>query len=144
MAELNKAASEVMVEIGVGCATDVTGFGLLGHLAEMVVQSGVSVELQVETVPVFGDVLMFVEQDLISGAVERNREFASLYVRRTGSVSAIWESVLYDPQTSGGLLMAVEEDKIDRLLSQLKLRGVEKATIIGEVIDRSDGEIVLK
>ena len=144
MAELNKTASEVMVEMGVRCATDVTGFGLLGHLAEMVVQSGVSVELQVETVPVFGDVLMFVEQELISGAVERNREFASQYVRKNESVSPIWESVLYDPQTSGGLLMAASEDKIDRLLSRLKIKGVEKATVIGKVNDRSKGEIILK
>ncbi len=144
MAELNKTASEIMVEMGVRCATDVTGFGLLGHLAEMVVQSSVTVEIDVESVPVFEDVLMFAEKDMLSGAVERNREFASQYVRKSGSVSSVWETILYDPQTSGGLLIAVSEDKLDRLLSRFEIKGVEKAKIIGKIVDRSEGEIVLK
>lgn len=144
MTALNKTASEIMVEMGVRCATDVTGFGLLGHLAEMVVQSGVSVEIDVASVPVFGDVLMYAEKEYLSGAVERNREFASCLVSKSASVSAVWEAVLYDPQTSGGLLMAVGKDKLDRLLSRLKIKGVAKAATIGRVTERSEGEIILK
>jgi selenide,water dikinase len=144
MASLNKTASEIMMEMGVRCATDVTGFGFLGHLAEMVVQSGISVEIDVESVPVFGDVLMFAEKEYLSGAVERNREFASLLVTKSDKVSAVWEAVLYDPQTSGGLLMAVNKDKVDRLLSRFEIKGVNKAAVVGEVTGRSTGEIILK
>jgi len=144
MAELNKAASEAMVEMGISTATDVTGFGLMGHLAEMVVQSGATAEIYTESVPVFDDVFLFIEKELISGAVERNREYASQYVTKEDDVSAAWETVLYDPQTSGGLLIAVPKDKKEELLSRLKEKGVEQAAVIGEIVAKSEGKIILK
>lgn len=144
MTELNKAAAEVMIEMGVTTATDVTGFGLLGHLAEMVSQSGVTAEVYVDCVPVFDDVLDFIAMEMISGAVERNREYAARCVSKDAQVSAEWESVLYDPQTSGGLLMAVKEEKKEETLSCLKEKGVESAEAVGKVVARSEGEIILK
>jgi selenide,water dikinase len=144
MAELNKAAAEVMIEMGVMTATDVTGFGLLGHLAEMVNQSGVTAEVYVDCVPVFDDVLDFVAMEMISGAVERNRAYAASCVSKDAQVSAEWESVLYDPQTSGGLLMAVKEENKEETLSRLKEKGVESAEAVGKVVARSEGEIILK
>ncbi len=144
MSELNRAASEAMVKMAITTATDVTGFGLLGHLAEMVVQSGVTTEIYTESVPVFDDVFLFIEKELISGAVERNREYASQYVTKDKGVSDAWETVLYDPQTSGGLLMAVAKDKREDLLSLLKEKGLEHTAVIGKVIAESEGKIILR
>lgn len=144
MAELNKAAAEVMTEMSVTTATDVTGFGLLGHLAEMVDQSGVTAEVYADCIPLFDDVLDFVKMEMISGAVERNREYAESYVTKDAEVDSDWETILYDPQTSGGLLMAVKEEKKGETLSRLKEKGVEFAEVIGRVVAESEGRIILK
>jgi selenide,water dikinase len=144
MATLNRAASETMVEMGVITATDVTGFGLLGHLAEMVVQSKVTAEIFIESVPVFDDVLDFVTKEYISGAVERNREYAATLVSKEKDVSAEWETVLYDPQTSGGLLIAIPEDKCDDLVNKLQDRGVVHAAVVGTISGESQGKIHLR
>jgi selenide,water dikinase len=144
MAELNKAAAEVMTEKSVTTATDVTGFGLMGHLAEMVSQSGVTAEVYADCVPLFDDVLDFVKLEMISGAVERNREYAESYVTNDAQVGSEWETVLYDPQTSGGLLMAVKEEKKEEMLRRLKEKGVENAEVIGKIVEKSNGKIILK
>jgi selenide,water dikinase len=144
MAELNKAAAEVMTEKSVTTATDVTGFGLMGHLAEMVSQSGVTAEVYADCVPLFDDVLDFVKLEMISGAVERNREYAESYVTNDAQVGSEWETVLYDPQTSGGLLMAVKEEKKEEILRRLKEKGVENAEVIGKIVEKSNGRIILK
>jgi len=86
----------------------------------------------------------FIEKELISGAVERNREYASHYVTKENGVSTAWETVLYDPQTSGGLLIAVAKDKSQDLISLLREKGVEQASIIGEIVVESEGKIILK
>jgi selenide,water dikinase len=144
MAELNKAAAEVMTEMGVTTATDVTGFGLLGHLAEMANQSGVSAEIYTDCIPLFDDVLDFVRMEMISGAVERNREYAVRYVTKDASIDAEWETVLYDPQTSGGLLMSLDEEKKEEALRRLREKGVETADVVGKIVAESEGEIILK
>lgn len=144
MTELNRAAAEIMAEMRLRTATDITGFGLLGHLSEMARQSRVSVEIQADLVPVFEGVLDYVRRGLISGAVERNREYASRFVRNDGGVGEDLETVLYDPQTSGGLLIAVEESRSRALLKKLKARGVKHAARIGRVVEKSRGKIVLK
>jgi selenide,water dikinase len=144
MSELNKTAAEVMIDMGVKTATDVTGFGLMGHLAEMVNQSGVTAEVYADCVPLFEDVLDFVKMDMISGAVERNRDYAKSYVTKDSQVSFEWETILYDPQTSGGLLIAVKEEKKEETLKRLKENGVEFAAAIGKVVAESDGKIILR
>ena len=144
MAELNKAASDVMIEMGVTTATDITGFGLAGHLSEIVIQSGVKAEIYFDRVPVFDGVLDLVKKGVISGGIERNREYASQYVVARDRISEEMQAVFYDPQTSGGLLISIDEKKGEELVSSLKKRGVEQAAIIGKVISKSKGKIVLK
>jgi selenide,water dikinase len=143
MAELNKAAAEAMVEAGVTTATDVTGFGLLGHLSEMVAQSGITAEIHVDKVPFFEGVLEYVREDMISGAIERNREYAAQYVEVSEGVSEEEEITLYDPQTSGGFLIAVKQDQADEFIKKLKQRGLKTAAIIGKIVDKSEGKIIL-
>lgn len=144
MAELNRIPAEIMEEIGVETATDVTGFGLMGHLSEMAAQSRVTVEIYANKVPVFEGVLDLIQQGMISGAIERNMEFASQYVTVSPGVSKERETVLYDPQTSGGLLMAVHPDRSKELVARLKTNGISHTSIIGKVVSKSEGKILLK
>ena len=144
MAELNRIPAEIMEEIGVETATDVTGFGLMGHLSEMAAQSRVTVEIHANKVPVFEGVLDLIQQGMISGAIERNMEFASQYVTVSPGVSKERETVLYDPQTSGGLLMAVHPDRSKELVARLKTNGISHTSIIGKVVSKSEGKILLK
>jgi selenide, water dikinase len=144
MAALNRAAAEIMAEAGVVTATDVTGFGLAGHLSEMAVQSGVTVEVEADLIPVFPEALDYIHQGIMSGALERNREYAAAFVEVGPDVAEELESLLYDPQTSGGLLIAVPEKKAARLVARLKKAGVKDATVIGRVVARSKGKIMVK
>lgn len=144
MVELNKTSSELMVEMGVSAATDVTGFGLLGHLTEMAIQSGVAVEVYAESVPLFDNVLECLGRGMISGAIERNREYASQYVKISPDVGEAMEYALYDPQTSGGLLIALPEDKASLFINRLKRKKVRRASVIGRVISKSKAGISVK
>jgi len=144
MAELNRAAAEVMIETGVRAATDVTGFGLAGHLSEIAVQSGVTAEVYAEAVPLFDGVLECFRKGMISGAVERNKEYASKFIEKEEDIGEALEAVFYDPQTSGGLLMCVPAAKAAAVLKELKKRGAKKSAPIGKIVAKSDGKIILK
>jgi selenide,water dikinase len=110
----------------------------------MVFQSGVTAEVYADMVPVFDEALDCLKQGIISGAIERNREYASKFVSAAEDVGEEMELVLYDPQTSGGLLIAVEEEKADSLISRLRKKGVKHAVAIGKVTLKSEGKILLK
>jgi len=144
MTELNRAAAEAMVEVGVNAATDVTGFGLLGHLSEMVAQSGVTAELYADRVPVFDEVLDYVHQGIVPGGAERNSEYAAERVTVADDVCEEMTYILYDPQTSGGLLISVPQDRAEALVGCLRNRGVEYASVVGAVVSESEGHIVVR
>ena len=144
MVDLNKTAAEIAVKMGVRTGTDITGFSLLGHLTEIVRQSGVTAEIYAKKVPLFFEVLEYVKAGIISGAIERNREYSSQFVTVGDGVDPDLETVLYDPQTSGGLLLAIAEKKAGLLLKKLKAHGVKKAAIIGKIIAKSEGKIILR
>jgi selenide,water dikinase len=144
MRELNRAAAEVMTAFGVTTATDITGFGLAGHLAEIASQSGVAVEVYGGAIPVFSGVMDLIREGVVSGAVERNREYASRFVKRAKGVGEELETLLYDPQTSGGLLIAVRASKAPALLAALRKKGVASAAAIGRVTRKATPRIVLR
>jgi len=144
MRELNRAAAEAMTAAGVTTATDITGFGLAGHLGEIAAQSGVEVEVYGEAIPVFTGVMDLIRQGVISGAVERNREYASAFVKRAKGVAEEFETLLYDPQTSGGLLIVVRKSRAAALLATLRKKGVESAAVIGRVTRKGRAKIVLR
>jgi len=143
MSELNRIPSELMIEAGADACTDVTGFGLLGHLSEMVSQSGVTVEIDVNSIPVFEGVFDCIRNGLISGALERNKEYASRFVSGDTVPEEI-SYMLYDPQTSGGLLVGIPAEKAGLFLGRLKEKGVGRAAVIGKATGRSKGKILLK
>ena len=129
MVALNGPASAVMVEAGVTCATDVTGYGLVGHLREITTASGVSALLDMDSIPVLAGIADLIEAGVYPGGSRRNLESVrtSLRTSRTGTE----QKILADAQTSGGLLMAVPRRRSARLLEKLR-RVAPAATVIGE------------
>ena len=130
MATLNRAACEAMIEVGVNAATDVTGFGLLGHVHEMAEASGVAVHLIVSDVPVFDRVVEYAEQSVVPGRTAEVVEWSESFATWSWKVDAeLWGRILCDPQTSGGLLMAVAPERADALTAALSQRGVMAARV---------------
>jgi selenide,water dikinase len=139
MAALNRAASEAMQEVGVSAATDVTGFGILGHLHEMLEGSGCAGELEFHALPLLDGVLGYATQGVVPGRTADVIAFAAEFAEwrehpaPLGSQASVedlaaWR-VLCDPQTSGGLLIAVSPEKAERLAGALEERGVMHAVI---------------
>jgi selenide,water dikinase len=144
MAALNKTAAQVMADFPVHACTDVTGFGLIGHLAEMVEKSGLSVRIHTSSVPVIADALEFASMGLIPAGAYKNREFRENMVERGPHVQQVVEDLLYDPQTSGGLLICVDQAQADRLADALKSAGINAAAVIAEVASGLEEKIYLE
>jgi selenide,water dikinase len=153
MASLNRAACEAMVEVGVNAATDVTGFGILGHLHEMAKGSGVAAVLDYAALPLFPRVAEYAAAGVVPGrtqdVIEHVRAFTAWEAHPVpegpdapAEDLARWR-VLCDPQTSGGLLMAVAGANADDLLAALRTRGVAPA-VIGRVVDGAAGTITIE
>jgi selenide,water dikinase len=133
MAALNRTASEVMVKVGASACTDVTGFGLMGHLGEMVAGSGVVARIRASNVPIMGEIWGLIDRDCVPGGSEANKKYADQCVVWREDVAEPMRLALCDAQTSGGLLIAVSSEKADEMLSSLLESGVESAVIIGEI-----------
>lgn len=140
MLQSNRAASEAALEVGVRCATDVTGFGLLGHLRELAAASGVGAVLHVDRVPVLDGAARMASEGHVSGGAQRNHEFVAPFVDFHDPVLEDARRVLFDPQTSGGLLLAVAHDRLPDLLQALGSRGVGGAAI-GRLVPEPAGRI---
>lgn len=141
MVALNKPASQIMLEEGVNAATDITGFGLLGHLLELAAASRVAVEINISRVPLFFSAIEHARMGLIPEGAYRNRDFAGSRVTFASEVNLAEQDLLFDPQTSGGLLISVPAEKADALLKKLQQQGVEKARLIGEIVRGDEGLI---
>ena len=132
MSQLNDRAAAAMMEVGVSACTDVTGYGLLGHLHEVLTASQVSAEVSAEAVPVLDEVVELAEAGVIPGGSRRNRESVE---HHSEGFSELELAVLSDAQTSGGLLIAVPEDRYQRLLDALHSRDVGAAETSGLVVE---------
>ena len=144
MRTLNKPACEAMHPFEIHACTDVTGFGLLGHAAEMVEDSDVGFAFQSSAIPVFPEVETYCNAGYLPGGLHRNREFRKNLVDADPSVPGHVMDVLFDPQTSGGLLIAVAKKDAASLLSALRDRGVQDAAIIGDVTDHPKGRLLVR
>jgi selenide,water dikinase len=111
MAQLNRMAAELMIAHGAHAATDITGYGLLGHAYEMAAASHVTMQFESEMLPLLPQVRELAQAKMIPGGANANREFLEGRVRMAQSIDPDLEAVLYDPQTSGGLLIALSADK---------------------------------
>jgi len=141
MASLNQTAAGIMSKFDVGACTDVTGFGLLGHLAEMVCGSGTSARIFSDQVPLMAEALEFAAMGLIPAGAYKNREFRESMIEFAEKVARSRQDVLVDPQTSGGLLISVDGHQGDRLVAALKDAGIHDAGQIGEILNNPEEKI---
>lgn len=141
MSTLNRAAAEVMTRVGAHACTDVTGFGLMGHLRGMVRGSKVAAQIHLSQVPVLPGVWELLDQGVAPGGTHRNLQGVSDTVRWHPSLTQREQLLLCDAQTSGGLLISVAQANAARLLQELKAAGVAEAVAIGEITAGPAGQI---
>ncbi len=141
MAALNLAASEAMTRVGVNACTDISGFGLMGHLMSMVRGSNVGANIRSGAVPLLPGTRELLGQGAVPGGTQRNLQGVADSVRWQADVTEEEQLLLCDAQTSGGLLISVPSHKTDELLSQLRAAAVPVAVVIGEIIEGPAGKI---
>ena len=144
MATLNAGASRAMVRAGVSSCTDVSGFGLIGHLQEMLISSKAGARIKMKTLPLYRGVAEMAAQGLIPGGDYRNLEYYKKDLIFEAEESELQENLvlLADAQTSGGLLMAVSSARLEQLLNELQKEGAQ-GYVIGEITAGPEGKITL-
>ena len=138
MASLNQKGKRAAEKYDVSACTDITGFGLLGHCVEMASASKVTFEIYVKDIAYMADAIDYAKMGLVPAGAYRNREYSMEKVE-TGAVEEHYIDLLYDPQTSGGLLFCVNPKDLDSLLRDLKAAGMDtEVSVIGKVVEKSD------
>ena len=141
MATLNRAAADAMVAVGVNACTDVTGYGLMGHLRGMVRASEVGATINASAVPVLPGTWELLDQDIAPGGTHRNLDSVSDSVKWHPELTQRQQIMLCDAQTSGGLLISVPKAKLPELLSKLEAAGTQVAAVVGEITQGPAGQI---
>jgi selenide,water dikinase len=144
MITLNRQASDLMLTRQVHACTDVTGFGLLGHACEMIANTEVGLLIDSSTVPYFAGTRELAEMGMLPGGLHRNREFHRCMIDISESVPQFLQDILFDPQTSGGLLIAVLEAEAGSLVDMMRADGIEAAAVIGQIVAEPRGRIVVR
>ena len=144
MTTLNKRASEVALAVGVHACTDITGFGLVGHLAEMIETGNFGIEIEYASVPLFSRTEEFAEMGIDPPGSIRNRKFREVMVEVISELPEWKQWILFDAQTSGGLVLSVSPQKAEKLLKKLHQEGIKEASIIGEIIKEPKGRILVR
>lgn len=142
MARLNRRAAELMVECEARACTDITGYGLLGHALEMASASGVVLRIAHRRVPHFPEALALHARGIVPGGLASNRHAFNGKIRFGDAVPEAWRDLLFDPQTSGGLLIALPEVVAARLVERLAVEGYGEAAVIGKA-ENSIGEALI-
>ena len=133
-----------MMEVGVNACTDITGFGLLGHLHSMMKASGTAARLSRSAIPVLPGVQELLEQDVAPGGTHRNIESLEGHIEWDDTLPESDRLLLCDPQTSGGMLVCIPAEKCDLLIENLVEQKTLQAAIVGEVADGDPGTISIK
>lgn len=141
MASLNRDSAEIMSRFDVHACTDVTGFGLIGHLAEMVCGSNMSVRIFSDHIPVIPEALDFASMGLIPAGAYKNREFRESMIEFAETVKRSLQDIMVDPQTSGGLLISTGRDQANALIKAIQDAGISDTAEIGEVLKDPEEKI---
>lgn len=141
MVALNKNAAGIMAKFDVHACTDITGFGLLGHVAEMVEGTGVGIEIRASQVPVITEAFEFASMGFVPAGTHKNRDFRKDMVEFSPGIDNVMKDILFDPQTSGGLLISVSKTEASALVNELKNAGVPESAVIGNVVASPAGKI---
>jgi len=143
MATLNKKAAELMMEMGVHSCTDITGFGLIGHASHLVQEGETGIELDFNSIPVFPEAFEFSRKEVYPGGLGRNRDFYSAQMEFKGKIPAFRSNLLFDPQTSGGLLISLQPEAASKLVAKLHNAEIS-AAIIGKVVHQAEHKIIVR
>jgi selenide,water dikinase len=138
VAALNSKAMEAALNFEIHACTDITGFGILGHSLEMAKGSGLQIDLVFDRLPWYPNALKMYQKGESTGSNKANRRLAQGFWEAAANLTAEEEELLFDPQTSGGLLFAVPADQCDGLLTGLKEAGIEAATHVGDVVEAQE------
>ena len=141
MQMLNRAGSRVAIELGLHSATDVTGFGLLGHAWEMAAASGVGMRIRLRDVPLMDGAREYAERSLFPSGSRCNRDFYGPHVRFDPDIVVAEKMLLFDAQTSGGLLLAVPSDQLNRLLERLAVEG-QRGWVVGQIVAEQEIQVI--
>ncbi len=144
MVTLNRQAAELIQAFEVHACTDVTGFGLLGHACEMIEDDPIGMVFDARAVPVFAEAVEYCGMGFLPGGLYRNRDFRAAMVEIDPSVPEFFSDLLFDPQTSGGLLIAVQDSAAAALVERMRAEGVRDAAVVGEVVASPAGRIVVR
>jgi len=134
VASLNKKAIEIALNFDIHACTDITGFGIVGHSLEMAQGSQVQVNLFYGKLPFYPNALPMYRRGQTTGSNKANKKLAEGFFKKIRVLSREEEELLFDPQTSGGLLLSVSSTEVDRLVTELKRAGIETAAQVGEVV----------
>ena len=143
MTELNKFSKDAMMKVGVNSCTDITGFGLLGHAFEMAQGSNVTIKFNSRSIPIIEEALSLAKMGIIPGGAYKNMEYIKDFVKISESVPQEIADCIFDPQTSGGLLISLEKEKSELLLNELKNSSTPYA-VIGEVLEKQEYSIIVE
>ena len=143
MATLNRDAADVMKQYSVHACTDITGFGLLGHLAEMVEGSGLGAALDSKKIPILSEAMDYAAMGMLPAGANKNKIFRESMVEFCSCVDPLIRDLLFDPQTSGGLLICIDRDDTDELVEALIQKGSGASAVIGEVVSAPQEKIVV-
>ena len=143
MKTLNKYAKEALDKVKINAVTDITGFGLLGHGLEMAEGSNVSIKIYHDRVPLVKNTLEYAEMGLVPAGAYSNRGYIGDNIVFKNKIPEAMEDALFDPQTSGGLLVSLPKDEVDLLLEELK-NSPTKYAIIGEVVEKEEYYLIVE
>lgn len=142
MITLNKATAECMLEMpDVHACTDITGFGFLGHACEMIEDSDVGMLIRASSVPFFPGIREYVEMGIVPAGLHRNRQYRSSFIEIAESCPEWMVDILFDPQTAGGLLIALPDNQAEILITKMHAQGIKEAAIVGEIVAEHKGKI---
>ena len=144
MSTLNRKAKDIYLGFGVSACTDVTGFGLLGHACEMIEDQDVGLRIYPERIPLIDKVMDLARMGIVPAGTLRNLNFRKQYLTGAEKVEPAFMDILFDPQTSGGLLIAVKAGEAELLMADLKEKGIKTASIIGEFVEGPKGKLIIQ
>jgi selenide,water dikinase len=144
MSCLNSASKDESLRFDISACTDVTGFGLLGHACEMIENQDIGLKIDIQRIPLIEKAMHFANMGIVPAGTHRNRDFRLGYLKGYETTNPAFMDVLFDPQTSGGLLIAVKREEGETLKKVLREKGVKAASIIGEFVDEPKGMIILQ
>ena len=138
MQTLNDMSSEAMISVGVNACTDITGFGLLGHLNRMIKESNVAAKVSFQNVPILNGTLELINENIVPKGTHNNLKATDELIKWDHNIDESSKLLLCDAQTSGGLLISVPYNKVNKLLTKLEHLGVSTASVIGEIVPLND------